>query len=58
MRCRIRNAIMIHQNSKYNIQNYNMIEIYINRLSTTAQIFIAMNYLILMSEKYFHFTKR
>ena len=31
--------------------SYNIIEIYINRLSTTTQIFIAMNYLILMSEK-------
>ena len=31
--------------------NYNIIEIYINRLSTTTQIFIAMDYLIMMSEK-------
>ena len=38
--------------------NYNIMEIYINRLSTTTQIFIAMNYLIMMSEKYFHFRKR
>ena len=40
---------------KYN--NYNIIEIYINRLSLTMQIFIAMDYLILMSEKYLHFRK-
>ena len=38
--------------------NYNIIEIYINRLSTTTQIFIAKNYLILMSEKYLYFRKR
>ena len=38
--------------------NYNTIEISINRLSTTTQIFIAMNYLILMWEKYLHFRKR
>ena len=31
--------------------NYNIIEIYINRLSTTTQIFIAMDYFIMMSEK-------
>ena len=31
--------------------NYNIIEIYINRLSTTTQIFVAMDYLIMMSEK-------
>ena len=37
--------------------NYNIIEVYINRLSTTTQIFIAMDYLILMSEKYHHFRK-
>ena len=41
---------------KYN--NYNIIEIYINSLRTTTQIFIAMEYLILMSEKYVHFRKR
>ena len=35
-----------------------MTEIYINRLSTTRQIFIAMDYSIMMSEKYFHFRKR
>ena len=40
---------------KYN--NYNIIEIYINRLSLTMQIFIAMDYLILMLEKYLHFRK-
>ena len=38
--------------------NYNIIEIYINRLSNTMQIFIAMYYLIMMSEKYFHFRKK
>ena len=32
--------------------NYNIIEIYIIRLSTTTQIFIAIDYLIMMSEKY------
>ena len=37
--------------------NYNIIEIYINRLSTTTQIFIAMDYLMLMSEKYLQFRK-
>ena len=40
---------------KYN--NYNIIEIYIDRLSLTMQIFIAMDYLIVMSEKYLHFRK-
>ena len=33
-------------------------EIYINRLSLTMQVFITMDYLILMSEKYLHFRKR
>ena len=33
------------------ISNYNIIEIYINRLSATTQIFIAMDYLTLMLEK-------
>ena len=33
-------------------RNYKIIEIYINRLSTTTQIFIAMDYLITMSEKF------
>ena len=42
-----------NSNDKYT--NYNIIEIYINRLSTTTQIFIAMDYLIMMSEKYLHF---
>ena len=53
------------KHSNYNIQNsndkytnYNIIEIYINRLSTTTQIFIAMDYLIMMSEKYLYFRKR
>ena len=38
--------------------NYNIIEIHINRLSTTTQILIAMDYLILMSEKYLYFRER
>ena len=38
--------------------NYNIVEIYINRLRNTTQIFIAMYYSIMMSEKYFHFRKR
>ena len=38
--------------------NYNIIEIYINRLSVTTQIFIVMDYLIMMSEKYLYFRKR
>ena len=38
--------------------NYDIIEIYINRLSTTTQILIAIDYFMLMSEKYFHFRKR
>ena len=38
--------------------NYNLIEIYINRWSITTQIFIAMDYLIMMSEKYPYFRKR
>ena len=35
-----------------------MIEIYINRLRPTRQIFIIMDYLILMLEKYLLFRKR
>ena len=38
--------------------NYNTIKICINRLSTSTQIFIAMDYSIMMSERYFHFRKR
>ena len=38
-------------------RNHNLIEININELSTTTQIFIAVYYLILMSEKYLHFSK-
>ena len=38
--------------------SYNIIEIYINRLSTTTQIFITMDYLMMVSEKCFHFRKR
>ena len=44
------NDKMHNSNDKY--ANYNVIEIYINRLSSTTQIFIAMDYLIMMSEKY------
>ena len=52
-----------HSNDTSNLNihkytNYNIIEIYINRLSTTTQIFIAMDYLIMMSEKYLYFRKR
>ena len=38
--------------------NYNIIEIYIKRLSTTRQIFIAMDYLRMMSEKYLYLKKK
>ena len=37
---------------------YNIIEIFINRSSTTAQIFIVIYYSILMSEKYFLVSQR
>ena len=45
--------------SELNIHNnnYNIIEIYIKRFSTTLQIFIAMDYLIVMPEKYVPFRK-
>ena len=50
---------MINQSSVYNyINNYNIIEIYLNRISLTMHIFIVMDYLIMMSEKYRHFRKR
>ena len=52
------NKVMIHQIWKYKCTNYNIIEIYINRLSATTQIFIAIDYLIMMSEKYLYFRKR
>ena len=45
-----------NSNDKYT--NCNIIEIYINRLSTTTEIFIALDYLIMMSEKYLYFRKR
>ena len=51
----------INNTPKLNIHkytNYNLIQIYINRLSTTTQIFIAMDYLIMMSEKHLYFRKR
>ena len=38
--------------------NYNILETYMKRLSNTKQIFMAMDYLILMSEKYLHFIKK
>ena len=38
--------------------NYNIIKIYINRLSTTMQTVIAIDYLIMMLEKYHEFRKR
>ena len=38
--------------------NYNIIEIYINRLSNTTQISIVMDYLIMMSDKCIYFRKR
>ena len=38
--------------------NCNIIEIYRNILNTTTQVFIAMDYLIIMSEKYLYFRKR
>ena len=38
--------------------SYNIIEIYISRLSTATQIFIVMDYLIMISEKYLYFRKR
>ena len=47
--------------SKLNIQKYTdyyIIEVYINRLSATMQIFITMDHLILMSEEYLLFKKR
>ena len=46
---------------KFNIHkyaNYNIIKIYLNILSTATQIFIAMDCLIMMSEKSSHFRKR
>ena len=45
-------------NSENKYTNYNIIEICINRLSTTTQIFIAIDYLIMMPEKYLYFRKR
>ena len=45
-----------NSNDKYT--NYNIIEIYINRLSTTTEIFRVMDYLIMMSKKYLYFRKR
>ena len=52
-----------HSNDTKNLNihkytSYNMIEIYINKLSATTQIFIAMDYSIMLSKKYFHFRKR
>ena len=50
------NAVMIEQSLKY--RNCNVREIHMNRLNTATQILIAMDYLILLSEKYLHFRKR
>ena len=52
-----------HSNDTKNLNihkytSYNMIEIYINKLSATTQIFIAIDYSIMMSKNYFHFRKR
>ena len=48
--------------ARLNIQkytNYNIIEIYMNRISIRTLIFIVMDYSLMMSEeKYFHFRKR
>ena len=59
MHCRIFQTMF--DTPKLNIHkytNYNIIEIYINRLSTTTKTFIAADYLIMMSKKYFHFRIR
>ena len=51
----------INNTPKLNIHkytNYNIIQICINRLSTTTQNFIAMDYLIMISEKHLYFRKR
>ena len=50
MRCRI------FETQLY--KNYHIIKMYINKSSTTTHIFITMNYLIMMSEKYLYFRKR
>ena len=58
MRCRIfENSNDTPKLNIHKYTNHNIIEIYISRLSTIMQIFIAMDYSI-MSEKYFHFRKR
>ena len=49
-----RRKLNIHKHTLY----YIIIEKYINRLSATTQNFIAMEYLILMSEKHLHFRKK
>ena len=43
---------------KHKYTNYNIIEIYINRLITTTQVLIAVDYLILMLEMCLHFRKK
>ena len=51
---------MIHQ-IYMNIHKYtnnDVIELYMNRLGTTMQIFIEMDYLIMISKKYLHFRKK
>ena len=56
MRCRV----LKRSNDTPNLNihkyaNYNRIEMYINKLSATTQIFIAMDYVIMMSEKCLYF---
>ena len=59
MRCRyLKRSNDTPKLNKHKYNNYNIIKIHINRLTLTMQILIAMDYLILMSEKYLHFTKR
>ena len=51
----------INDTPKLNINkytNYNIIEIYINRLSITTQTLMAMYCLIMMSVKYLYFKRR
>ena len=56
------NAVIIHQSScgfVLVLRSHDLwSETYINKLGTTTQIFIGMDYLILMSEKDLHFRKR
>ena len=60
MRCRV----LKYSNDTPNLNihkeytNCNIIEIYRNILNTTTYVSIAMDYLIMMSEKYLYFRKR